>query len=574
MGATGYTGATGIAGIAGITGYTGATGIAGPTGIAGITGYTGATGIAGVTGSTGATGVMGATGLSSLLINRTVFVDAKYGNDSTGTLDDEAHPFLTFDAALAAISGITTTSYNVRVHPGDYTTMGNVITNNTSIYFEQNTSLTSGVGIINPMFTLSIPSSTAFPSFSIEGYCNINVIGTSLIVSTTTTLTSIVLNAYSINTSSTLATLLPNIHVKATKSRIINTMANEKVKMIRRCKTLKEKLEKKLTENLPTKPKNKQINSMLNYKNKQIDPMLNYKNKQIDSMLNYKDIKTKKVKKIKVQTKLKTLSSNPVLNLDGPINLNINLISLVSDLVPFLQLTNNQYSIDNNYNSMYIGTIISTDDMGYIVNITNSTKNLYLEVDFMSIIVSQSAFTSTSGLYVAMNLVIMETLSSSASLFNLASGSVLEENINDVSSSSANSDSYTFIINPGAQATVSMSTLVGSNPAITATEISLPSVFNIDFLIIDSPSVTVISLQSSESFGFHYIGKDIFVTNQGDNNVVDIDYTPNSANDANVFFNVGYVSLNNSSSSSVGLENFLTSSSTSIADLKLFLNLD
>src|SRR5258708_1899195 len=98
-----------------VKGDRGKRGHKGPTGSQGNTGPTGATNL-GTTGPTGPQGNTGATGPTALPINNTVFVDRQFGNDSTGTREDETRPFKTLTAALAvALPGDT-----IYVHPGIY----------------------------------------------------------------------------------------------------------------------------------------------------------------------------------------------------------------------------------------------------------------------------------------------------------------------------------------------------------------------------------------------------------------------------------------------------------------------
>lgn len=97
-------------------------------------------------GTAGATGPRGATGPSQLLINNTLFVDGRYGNNASAIPDDEAHPYLTITAALA----LATAGDVVYVQPGDYVEDGLVLKDDVSMYFTEGTTVTN---ISAPIFT-------------------------------------------------------------------------------------------------------------------------------------------------------------------------------------------------------------------------------------------------------------------------------------------------------------------------------------------------------------------------------------------------------------------------------------
>ena len=124
-------GVTGPAGV-GLTGPAGNPGVTGPAGV-GVTGpagvgVTGPAGV-GVTGPAGTPGVTGATGPcctgQMFNVNNSVFVDANFGNDSTGQLET---PFFAFQSITAAINAATSSgqpnannTWVVIIQPGTYT---------------------------------------------------------------------------------------------------------------------------------------------------------------------------------------------------------------------------------------------------------------------------------------------------------------------------------------------------------------------------------------------------------------------------------------------------------------------
>ncbi|AYV80441.1 MAG: hypothetical protein Harvfovirus1_66 [Harvfovirus sp.] len=160
MGNAGPTGPPGDPGSAGATGAMGNAGPTGPPGDPGSAGPTGAMGNAGPTGPPGDPGVSGRDGPNVLNINNTLFVDAKFGKP-VGILDDEAHPWMTIEAALAATSSLPVMNYTIYVHPGTYDVATLAIQNDVDWYFEQGSFMNNTSG---PIFTADGVTST------IEGY--------------------------------------------------------------------------------------------------------------------------------------------------------------------------------------------------------------------------------------------------------------------------------------------------------------------------------------------------------------------------------------------------------------------
>ena len=120
IGVTGSTGATGPIGLTGETGATGPIGLTGETGATGpvgLTGDTGATGPIGLTGETGATGPTGLQG-PTFLMGNVARVDQINGNDATANINGS--PFLTIEAAIAAINVGPSTGITIWVLPGTY----------------------------------------------------------------------------------------------------------------------------------------------------------------------------------------------------------------------------------------------------------------------------------------------------------------------------------------------------------------------------------------------------------------------------------------------------------------------
>ena len=106
-------------------GKRGKQGPTGPTGaIMGATGFTGPTGEAGSTGSTGP---------QNIPINRTLFVDAQFGNNATAVREDLSKPYLTLAAALASALPLDT----IYVHPGNYVEDNLVLKDLVNWYFEE-----------------------------------------------------------------------------------------------------------------------------------------------------------------------------------------------------------------------------------------------------------------------------------------------------------------------------------------------------------------------------------------------------------------------------------------------------
>ena len=155
-GVTGPTGASGIngsTGASGVTGPTGASGVTGPTGASGVTGPTGASGVTGPTGASGVTGPTGASGpvghgyatlvpsntyvlgpgeigyqltgsffpLPTTQLGNVARVDRVYGNDTTAYIG--GLPFLTINAAIAAINAASATYITIWLMPGTHTVL-------------------------------------------------------------------------------------------------------------------------------------------------------------------------------------------------------------------------------------------------------------------------------------------------------------------------------------------------------------------------------------------------------------------------------------------------------------------
>ncbi|CAH6420816.1 Hypothetical protein UVM_LOCUS255 [uncultured virus] len=104
----------------------------------------------GATGATGpcCTGETGPTGPSSLPVNNTVFVDAQFGDDSTGVPEDMARPYRTVQAASAAVAALA--PFTVFVRPGSYA-FNETLVDQIDYYFEQG-SLLSDLLLGTPLF--------------------------------------------------------------------------------------------------------------------------------------------------------------------------------------------------------------------------------------------------------------------------------------------------------------------------------------------------------------------------------------------------------------------------------------
>ena len=108
----------------------GATGSIGATGASGINGSPGATGVGGI----GATGPTGIQGPDALFINRTSFVDAKFGDDATAQPENAALPYRTVSFA---ISQVPASLWLINVRPGTYVE-SIVLRDLVDIYLEEN----------------------------------------------------------------------------------------------------------------------------------------------------------------------------------------------------------------------------------------------------------------------------------------------------------------------------------------------------------------------------------------------------------------------------------------------------
>jgi len=143
-GPTGPSGASGITGIVGPEGVSGYTGVSGPTGPVvsgpiGQSGANGAIGEVGASGSFGASGASGASGPTGLFVNRTLFVDATFGNNTTAVPQNASRPYQTIPAAITA----ATSGDVVYIRAGAYsTTTGIQLKNNVTLYCELGVTLT------------------------------------------------------------------------------------------------------------------------------------------------------------------------------------------------------------------------------------------------------------------------------------------------------------------------------------------------------------------------------------------------------------------------------------------------
>ena len=128
MGPQGYPGSTGATGSIGPTGSTGATGpqgIQGPTGPTGPTGSTGITGVTGPTGSTGPQGIQGPTGPTG----------PTGATGATGPTGPEGN--------LLGLQVTYETAGSVEVDDGDPIVFNNILTNNSTITYDNTTGIFS-----------------------------------------------------------------------------------------------------------------------------------------------------------------------------------------------------------------------------------------------------------------------------------------------------------------------------------------------------------------------------------------------------------------------------------------------
>ena len=140
----------------------------GPRGPIGFPGSAGRRGPAGPTGDSGPTGSTGPTGTAdTTLVNQTVFVDAVYGDDSTGQRENPNLPFATLSAANAAAISLD----RIVVHPGSYTTETLLLQDGVTWTFDAR-ALVIGVGD-GPIFTDGGASVNA----AIDGYGNFATFG-------------------------------------------------------------------------------------------------------------------------------------------------------------------------------------------------------------------------------------------------------------------------------------------------------------------------------------------------------------------------------------------------------------
>lgn len=115
----------------------------------------GPTGPTGPTGATGATGPVGPVGPSDLPVDRTVFVDIKYGDDTTGVREDMTKPFQHIQAAIEAAEDfdtihVWTGSYNgpitLKKQVTIYLTAGTEISgNNGSVFTDEAGSIANSI---------------------------------------------------------------------------------------------------------------------------------------------------------------------------------------------------------------------------------------------------------------------------------------------------------------------------------------------------------------------------------------------------------------------------------------------
>lgn len=128
-----------------------ATGATGTPGVTGATGPIGSVCITylGPTGPTGTTGLTGPTGPQQVLINRTLFVDAFYGSDATGTPDDMTKPYQDLLFANLAASPLDT----IYVQPGDYVISSPIeLRDQVNWFFSEGANVVSNGALCLPIF--------------------------------------------------------------------------------------------------------------------------------------------------------------------------------------------------------------------------------------------------------------------------------------------------------------------------------------------------------------------------------------------------------------------------------------
>ena len=193
----GATGSTGIVGFTGMSGGSSSTGESGVTGNVGLTGPRGEIGFCcpGTRGATGFTGQFGVQGpeltgpqgnigpccntltgpagmsgpngvycvgcTTPIFVGNTVYVDAVFGNDTTGQRERFDLPF----ATLAGASGVTQAGDLIIVRPGTYTPSAQLPNIGFNWYFEE------GAIVINASTSIFGPG-----SYDISGFGYLNVI--------------------------------------------------------------------------------------------------------------------------------------------------------------------------------------------------------------------------------------------------------------------------------------------------------------------------------------------------------------------------------------------------------------
>lgn len=102
---------------------------------------------------------------SSLLVNDTYFVDANFGNDTTGAINNPELPFQTIGGAVQNfVNTQPASTVNIMVRPGQYTESTNLLQGNITFIFDSGAVVL--LGSTNPLFS---DGGTAF-AFSVLGY--------------------------------------------------------------------------------------------------------------------------------------------------------------------------------------------------------------------------------------------------------------------------------------------------------------------------------------------------------------------------------------------------------------------